>query len=85
MASDFERHLETLATSLVSLLGRLQLEGRCMTPQERQRYSIGVRMLARVHGQSIAEVIAHLNDRVTRDRPTPVFADDMAVPDAAHR
>jgi len=47
MAPECEPHVSSVQTVLVRLLDRLQDEGRCMTPDERQRYSVGVRILAR--------------------------------------
>jgi hypothetical protein len=38
-----------------------------MTPDERQRYSVGVRMLARYRGCSVAQAIAQVNQRAASD------------------
>ena len=68
MAPEFEPHVSSVQTVLVRLLDRLQDEGRCMTPDERQRYSVGVRILARYRGCSVAHAISQLNQRVATER-----------------
>jgi hypothetical protein len=67
MAPQLEPHVSSVESVLVRLLDRLQDESRCMTQDERQRYSVGVRILARNHGCSVAQAIAHLNQRATMD------------------
>jgi len=67
MAPECEPHVASVQTVLVRLLDRLQDEGRCMTADERQRYSVGVRILARYRGCSVAHAISQLNQRVAID------------------
>lgn len=67
MAPQLEPHVSSVQNVLVRLLDRLQDERRCMTPDERQRYSVGVRILARNHGCTVAQAIAQLNQRTTTD------------------
>ena len=67
MAPESEPHIASVQSALVRLLVRLRDEGRCMTPDERQRYSVGVRILARYRGCSVAQAISQLNQRVATD------------------
>jgi hypothetical protein len=67
MAPECEPHVSSVQNVLVRLLGRLHEEGRCMTPEERQRYSVGIRILARYRGCSVAQAISQLNARPPRD------------------
>lgn len=69
MAPECEPHVSSVQTVLVRLLVRLREERRCMTPEERQRYSVGVRIVARYRGCSVAQAISQLNQRapVARD------------------
>jgi hypothetical protein len=67
MAPECEPHVSSVLNVLVRLLGRLHEEGRSMTPEERQRYSVGVRILARYRGCSVAQAISQLNQRAFRD------------------
>jgi hypothetical protein len=64
MAPECEPHVLSVQNLLVRLLDRLQDERRSMTPGERQRYSAGVRIIARYRGCSVAQAISHLNQRV---------------------
>jgi hypothetical protein len=64
MAPECEHHVSSVQTVLVRLLDKLQDEGRCMTADERQRYSVGVRILARYSGCSVAHAISQLSQRV---------------------
>lgn len=66
MVPECEPHVSSVRGVLVRLLDRLQDEQRCMTPDERQRYSVGVRILARYQECSVAQVISHLNQRVSK-------------------
>jgi hypothetical protein len=63
MAPERESHVLSVQSVLVRLLDRLQDERRSMTPGERQRYSVGVRIIARYRGCSVAQAISHLNQR----------------------
>jgi hypothetical protein len=67
MAPQCEPHVSSVQTVLVRLLDRLQEERRCMTADERQRYSVGVRILARYRGCSVAQAISQLDQRVATD------------------
>ena len=67
MAPECEPHVSSVQSALVRLLDRLQDERRCMTPDERQRYSVGVRILARSRGCSIVQAISQLKERVATD------------------
>jgi hypothetical protein len=67
MAPECEPQVSSIQSVLVRLLDRLKEEGRCMTPDEQQRYSVGVRMLARLRGFSVAQAIAHVNRSVATD------------------
>ncbi len=60
MAPERESHVLSVQGVLVRLLDRLQDERRSMTPGERQRYSVGVRIIARYRGCSVAQAISHL-------------------------
>lgn len=64
MAPECEPHVLSVQSVLVRLLDRLQDERRSMTPGQRQRYSVGVRIIARYRGCSVAQAISHLNQRV---------------------
>jgi hypothetical protein len=67
MAPECDYNVSSVQTVLVRLLDRLHEERRCMTPDERQRYSVGVRMLARYRGCSVAQAIAQVNQRAASD------------------
>ena len=67
MAPECEPHVASVQSVLVRLLDRLKDEGRCMTADERQRYSVGVRILARYRGCSVVQAISQLNLRVASD------------------
>ena len=67
MATDVDSQIAPLRRVLVNLLDQLQRDDRCMTPRERQRYSTGVRLLARCSGRPIKEVITSLT-AADRDR-----------------
>ena len=67
MAPEREPHVSSVQSVLVRLLDRLQDERRSMTPGERQRYSVGVRIIARYRGCSVAQAISQLNQRALRD------------------
>lgn len=67
MAPECEPHVSSVQNVLVRLLGRLHEERRSMTPEERQRYSVGARILARYRGCSVAQAISQLNQRALRD------------------
>ena len=64
MAPECEGHVSSVQRVLVRLLDRLRDERRRMTPDERQRYSVGVRILARYRGCSVAQAISHMNQQV---------------------
>jgi len=66
MVPECEPHVSSVQSVLVRLLDRLQDEQRCMTPDERQRYSVGVRILARYQECSVAQAISHLNRRLAK-------------------
>jgi hypothetical protein len=60
MAAVVESQVDSVRTVLVDLLERLRHEKRAMTPLERQRFSVGVRVLARYSGCTPSQVIASL-------------------------
>jgi len=63
MAPEYKPHVPSIQSMLIRLLDRLHEERRCMTADERQRYRVGVRILARYRGCSVAQAISHLNQR----------------------
>jgi len=60
MAAVVETQVESVRTLLINLLERLRHEKRAMTPLERQRFSVGVRVLARYSGCTPSQVMASL-------------------------
>jgi len=65
MAPEIDSQVAAVQSVLISLLDRLQSDQRHMTPGERQRYSVGVRLIARCSERSIADVITSLDRRVS--------------------
>jgi len=65
MVPEIDSQVAPVQSALISLLYRLQRDQRDMTPRERQRYSVGVRLIARCSERSIADVITSLNRQVS--------------------
>ena len=63
MAAVVETQVDSVRAVLIKLLERLQQENRGMTQFERQRFSVGVRVLARYSGCTPSQVIASLTAR----------------------
>jgi hypothetical protein len=60
MAAVVETQVDSVRTMLVNLLERLRHEKRAMTPLERQRFSVGVRVLAHYKGCTPSQVMESL-------------------------
>jgi len=60
MAAVVETQTDSVRSVLINLLERLRQEKRAMTPLERQRFSVGVRVLARYSGCTPSQVLASL-------------------------
>jgi hypothetical protein len=67
MAVVVETQTDSVRSLLINLLERLRHEKRAMTPLERQRFSVGVRVLARYSGCTPSEVMASLTARHNTD------------------
>ncbi len=63
MAAVVETQVDSVRSVLINLLERLRHEKRAMTPLERQRFSVGVRVLARYSGCTPSQVMASLTAR----------------------
>ena len=63
MAAVVESQVDSVRTVLVNLLERLRHEKRAMTLLERQRFSAGVRLIARCSGCTPSQVIASLTSQ----------------------
>lgn len=63
MAAVVETQVDSVRAVLIKLLERLQQENRGMTELERQRFSVGVRVLARYSGCTPSQVMASLTAR----------------------